>query len=81
VEPVRHSVTWRIATQDELERTGCEGQANLTDGAAAILVDGELRGITNEYGTCIWSAYDGPEDVKGSQTEAIERLSEAAGEL
>lgn len=69
-----HSITWRLATQDELERTEVTDQANLIDGAAAVLRDGELIGITNEYGTAVYAAV-------GVDHEEIEKFSEAAGEL
>jgi hypothetical protein len=68
------SVTLRMATLDELERTASTDQANLTDGAAAVLVDGSLVGIANEYGTAVYAhpAVDRAD---------IEKLAEAAGNL
>lgn len=48
------SITSRAATLDELERTGVGDDANLHDGALAILRDGELIAITNEYGTAAY---------------------------
>lgn len=69
-----HSITWRLATQDELERTGVDDRANLIDGAAAILRDGALIGITNEYGTAVYAA-------PGVVPDTIEVFSEKAGDL
>lgn len=70
----RAGVTWRLATQDELDRTGSSDRANLIDGAGAVLRGGELIGLCDEYGTCIWSA-------PGVNTDTIERLNATAGEL
>jgi hypothetical protein len=50
------SVTFRMATLDEVERTGTVDGTSLIDGAGAVLSDGELLGLTNEYGTCVWHA-------------------------
>lgn len=69
------SITWRPATQDELERCAVTDEANVIDGAGAVLRGGELIGLTNEYGTCVWTS-DECRDA-----DAIERLSEAAVEL
>jgi hypothetical protein len=68
------SVTWRPATQDELERCEVTDQANLIDGAGAVLVNGGLVGLTNEYGTCVWSA-------EGVSPHAVENVNQAAGDL
>lgn len=68
------SLTWRLATQDELERTDTTAEANLIDGASAVLRDGGLIGILNEYGTAVWAA-DGVDRLQ------LERFNEAAGEL
>jgi hypothetical protein len=50
------SVTFRLATQDELERCGVADRANLVDGAGAALINGQLVGLTNEYGTAVYHA-------------------------
>jgi hypothetical protein len=48
------SVTFRLATQDELERCNVVDEANLVDGAGAVLVNGQLVGLTDEYGTAVY---------------------------
>lgn len=65
------SVTLRAATLDELERTDSTDHANLTDGALAVLVDGLLVGITNEYGTAVY--FD--EAVGKGRVEALADVS------
>jgi hypothetical protein len=47
------SVTFRLATQDELERCNVADKANLVDGAGAVLVNGQVVGLTDEYGTAL----------------------------
>lgn len=69
-----NSVTFRLATLDELERTESSAHANLTDGAGAILVDGYLVGITNEYGTAVYV------DAAAESID-VEKLAEAASNL
>ncbi len=69
-----NSVTFRMATLDEIERTDSTANANLADGAAAILVDGNLIGLTNEYGTAVY-AHPAADPID------IEKLSEAASQL
>lgn len=79
---MNYSITWRLATQDELERCEVTDHANLIDGAGVVLYNGELVGICNEYGTCVWHieskrADATPETVR----DAIERLNEAATDV
>lgn len=83
---MNYTVTWRPATQDELERCEVTSIANLIDGAGAVLRNGELIGLTNEYGTCVWyAALDNQTETSGAeaikQKANIERFSEAAVDL
>lgn len=64
------SVTIRAATQDELERFSIEDKANLIDGSFAVLRDGELIGLTDEYGTALYHQ-------SGLTQESIEAIVEA----
>lgn len=64
-------ITIRAATLDEIERTDCTDKANLTDGAAAVLVGSDLVAITNEYGTAV---YRGPSHLH----EEVELLVQTA---
>lgn len=77
---MNYTLTWRPATQDELERCEVTDKANLIDGAGAVLRNGELIGLTNEYGTCVWCSVNGE---PGNVTIAalVERFSEAAVDL
>lgn len=73
-----HSITWRMATQDELERCEVTDQASLVDGTSAILRDGQLIGLCNEYGTAVYAANPGSTLAHDVVKEAIECFNEAA---
>ena len=70
----RNTLTVRAATQEELDRTGAAEHANLGDGAGAVLADGRLVAITNEYNSVVWNA--AADDV-----DELEKVSQAAWEL
>jgi hypothetical protein len=79
------SITVRAATQDELERCGVTHKANLIDGSWAVLRNGGLIALSDEYGTVVWHIPDlwinSNSKLKSTNQECIERLIEAASEL
>lgn len=73
-------ITARSSTLDELERTGATEHANLVDGALSVLCNGDLIGITNEYGTCVYHAEGvGPLVVEGFAEHACDLMAQAMG--
>lgn len=71
------SVEVRKATQGEIDRCERPNHASRDDGAAAVLIDGELVAITNEYGTGLLVAGSNATPTQ----EAVEKFSDAAADF
>jgi hypothetical protein len=50
---VSFSIEVRAATQHDVDRCERPAYVSLGDGAAAIIVDGDLAAVTNEYGAAL----------------------------
>lgn len=74
--PNGFDVLVRAARPDECERT--DGMASTIDGAASVLIGGELAAVTNEYGTCCFRPAQDPDTGK---CERIEELVEKVVEV
>ena len=71
---MENSVTFRMATREEIERT--EANASV-DEAGAIEVNGRLVAITDEYGTAAWVDRISPKTAEALAEAASDAWSEA----
>lgn len=73
------TVEVRPVTESDIKLCRAEGKVNVVDSGAAVLLDGELVAVTDEYGTAYLRAgtrVDHPDAL-----DLVERLAESVSDL